>query len=167
MSEIQDLKNHILALDAKINNLLLIIQGFNRSNDNINEVVNMIHSLGLERSNQNNVIFETIYPDLIRRINKIENAEREKLEKEREEERQNRAVNQILSMPVEKLDFKYKRTLHCMQAEGIKDVASILKHCESDFLKVPNFGKKSLRDLNETLSKYNLKLKSYDELRGS
>ncbi len=99
----------------------------------------------------NNVLFENIYPDLIRRINKLENFQSEEV--------------RILSLPVQSLNFKHKRTLRCMVEKGIKDVASILKHSEYEFLSTPNFGKKSLMDLKETLSRHNLKLKSHGETR--
>jgi hypothetical protein len=72
MSEIQDLKNHILSLTDKLNNLCLIVQNLNKSDQKMNEVLNIIHNLSLEKSMQNNKIFETMVPDIIRRITKLE-----------------------------------------------------------------------------------------------
>jgi hypothetical protein len=78
MSEIQDLKNHVLALHEKLNSFTLSFQSMSKNNDNVNEILNIIHNLGLERSKQNNTIFENIYPDLIRRLTLLEDTYRNK-----------------------------------------------------------------------------------------
>ncbi len=175
MSEIQDLKNHILALDAKVNNLLLIIQGFKQNNENINEIVSLIHNLGMERTKQNNVLFDTIYPDLIRRLNQIEMVHRKEEERNRkeyihellgkkEEEKKEKIDNEYLQISIEKLPFSSSRTLHCLNAMDIENIQDILKYTAYDFLKQPNLGPRTLKDIANVLAAYNLKIKLMDEI---
>lgn len=73
MSEIQDLKNHILSLHQKINNLNGLIENSHQNDNKLSEVLNIIHNMNYEKSKQNQVIFESIFPDILRRITDLEN----------------------------------------------------------------------------------------------
>jgi DNA-directed RNA polymerase subunit alpha len=50
------------------------------------------------------------------------------------------------------------RCLNCLKNEGIVYVGDLVKKQESDLLKTPNFGRKSLTDINDVLSRLGLKL---------
>lgn len=76
MSEIEDLKNHILAITQKINSFFNVVQGASVTNERFNELMNSIHNLGIERIEQNNMIFSSILPDFIRRLTELEDKER-------------------------------------------------------------------------------------------
>lgn len=72
MSEIQDLKNHILALQSKINEILISIQKSNIVNDRVNEIMNLIHNMGFQDQQKNNILYSNIMPDLLRRLTHLE-----------------------------------------------------------------------------------------------
>lgn len=75
--KIADLKNNILAVQDKLNNLTILINSLKSNGEKLNEIINIVHNLNFERSNQNKTLFETICPDLVRRITEIEKVLRE------------------------------------------------------------------------------------------
>lgn len=149
MSEIQDLKNHIMALNEKINTILLMIQNFNKNNDNINELVNMIHNLGFERSKQNVLIYETMLPDIIRRITV--------LEKPCTDQEANKKSDDRLFWSIHKLGL-LQRTANVLNAENIKTVGDLISCTERSLRLLPNFGMKSWKDLSGALEKIGMEL---------
>lgn len=48
------------------------------------------------------------------------------------------------------------RTLNCLKGEAIYYVGDLVKLKEEDILKIPNMGRKSLKELEEFLEKYSL-----------
>jgi hypothetical protein len=50
------------------------------------------------------------------------------------------------------------RTSRCLRADKIKTIGDVIKYSKRDLLKFTNFGRKSLRELEEVLKKYNITL---------
>ncbi len=50
------------------------------------------------------------------------------------------------------------RCLNCLQNEGVVYVGDLVKKKDVDLLRTPNFGRKSLNDISEALSKFGLQL---------
>lgn len=48
------------------------------------------------------------------------------------------------------------RTANCLRYEGLKTLADVRKYGESDLLQIPNFGRKSLNELNDLMAAYGL-----------
>ncbi|MFT3741913.1 MAG: DNA-directed RNA polymerase subunit alpha [Gammaproteobacteria bacterium] len=68
-----------------------------------------------------------------------------------------RKVNPILSRPVEDLELTV-RAANCLKAENINTIADLVSRMESDLLKTPNLGKKSLTEIKNVLSSRGLHL---------
>jgi len=51
------------------------------------------------------------------------------------------------------------RTFNCLTSEGIKTIRDLVGKSHNDLLKIPNFGRKSLKEVVEELAKHNLHLK--------
>lgn len=51
------------------------------------------------------------------------------------------------------------RVYNCLTVEGIRTIGDLVKCTENDLLRLPNFGRKSLRELKETLAEHKLTLK--------
>jgi len=49
------------------------------------------------------------------------------------------------------------RALNCLLAEGIRTVGDLLKYSESDLYKIPNMGRKSVKDILEVLATMDVK----------
>ncbi|RJP24508.1 MAG: DNA-directed RNA polymerase subunit alpha [Candidatus Omnitrophota bacterium] len=80
---------------------------------------------------------------------------------------QTEVVNPYLSKGVEELELSV-RSYNCLKAANIKSVGELVTKTESEMLKYRNFGKKSLTEIREVLTKYNLTLgMSLSELKGS
>jgi len=60
--------------------------------------------------------------------------------------------------PVEKLQFTV-RTANCLLAGGIKSVNNLCSTTALELSKLPNLGRKSLKEIREKLAEHNLKLK--------
>ena len=58
---------------------------------------------------------------------------------------------------IDKLDFT-QRTINCLRAENIEKVEDLLKWTESELLKTPNLGRKSLAEIRGVLRNLGLKL---------
>lgn len=63
----------------------------------------------------------------------------------------------ILSRPIESLELSI-RSYSVLKNEGIKYVGDLVIRQEGELLKLPNFGKKSLREIKEMLSELELHL---------
>jgi DNA-directed RNA polymerase subunit alpha len=75
----------------------------------------------------------------------------EPIEEEKEEE------NPYLSKGVEELELSV-RAYNCLKAANIKSIGELVNKTESEMLKYRNFGKKSLNEIKDVLTKYGLYL---------
>jgi len=64
----------------------------------------------------------------------------------------------LLTTPIKALPFK-KRSIHAMKDLEVNTVGELIEMSEDDFLRVRNCGRKTMRDINETLTEYGLQLK--------
>ena len=62
-----------------------------------------------------------------------------------------------LKILIKHLEFSV-RTLNCLKELGIKDVGELIQLSELYLIRSPNFGKKSLTEVNEILGRLNLRL---------
>ncbi|MGL4677128.1 MAG: DNA-directed RNA polymerase subunit alpha [Brevinema sp.] len=65
---------------------------------------------------------------------------------------------EVLMKTVESLDLSV-RSLNCLQSEHIATIGQLLTYSKEDLMKIKNFGRKSLVEIDEKLSMYNLKIK--------
>jgi hypothetical protein len=72
LNEIEDLKNNVLALQHKLNDIVKMMQNYNLVHDESKEILNLIHNIGFERQKTNHIVFETMMPDIIRRLTIVE-----------------------------------------------------------------------------------------------
>ena len=63
----------------------------------------------------------------------------------------------ILLAPVDELPFTI-RTSNCLAAENIVYIGDLVQRSDKELLRITNLGKKSLKEIKETLAEYNLKL---------
>ncbi len=68
-----------------------------------------------------------------------------------------RKINPLLLRPVEDLELTV-RAANCLKAESINTIADLVQRSESDLLKTPNLGKKSLTEIKTVLAARNLHL---------
>lgn len=68
MSEILDLKNHVMAMSSKINNIADMVKNSFTINDKMNELLTLMHQIGFSNQEKNENIFNCILPDLVKRI---------------------------------------------------------------------------------------------------
>lgn len=68
-----------------------------------------------------------------------------------------RKVNPLLFRPVEDLELTV-RAANCLKAQNIRTIGDLVHNAESDLLKTPNLGKKSLNEIKVALSIRNLHL---------
>ena len=68
-----------------------------------------------------------------------------------------RKINPLLMRPVEDLELTV-RAANCLKAENINTIADLVQRTESDLLKTPNLGKKSLTEIKNVLQTRDLKL---------
>ncbi|PMP66680.1 MAG: DNA-directed RNA polymerase subunit alpha [Thermodesulfobacterium geofontis] len=67
------------------------------------------------------------------------------------------SINNLLSMTIEELDLS-GRAYNCLKNAGINYVGQLIQKTETELLKLRSFGKKSLDEIVEKLSKFNLRL---------
>ena len=70
-----------------------------------------------------------------------------------EEER----IRAILDTPVDELELSV-RSSNCLKNANIKSIGDLTRRTEEDIAKTRNFGKKSLQEIKEKLSEWNLTL---------
>jgi len=66
-------------------------------------------------------------------------------------------IRQILNTPVEELELSV-RSSNCLKNANIKTIGELTRKTEDDITKTRNFGKKSLQEIKEKLSEWNLSL---------
>jgi DNA-directed RNA polymerase subunit alpha len=62
-----------------------------------------------------------------------------------------------LSMPVKALNLGI-RALNCLDSAGVKTVGQLLERTEEDLLAIPNFGRRTLEDLRDSLAEHGLEI---------
>jgi DNA-directed RNA polymerase subunit alpha len=67
------------------------------------------------------------------------------------------AIDPILMRPIEDLDLTVRST-NCLKAEHIHYVGDLVQCSESDLLKTPNLGRKSLNEIKSVLEQYQFSL---------
>jgi len=67
------------------------------------------------------------------------------------------AINNLLNMTIEELELS-GRAYNCLKNAGINYVGQLVQKTETDLLKLRSFGKKSLDEIVEKLSRLNLRL---------
>ncbi|SDL84163.1 DNA-directed RNA polymerase subunit alpha [Halarsenatibacter silvermanii] len=77
---------------------------------------------------------------------------------ETEEEEQ----NEIFETSIEELELSV-RSSNCLKRAGINTVGELVEKTEDDLMKVRNLGKKSLKEIKEKLTEYDLELKQNEE----
>jgi DNA-directed RNA polymerase subunit alpha len=80
--------------------------------------------------------------------------------KEDEEEKQVRYLEELdskLSKPIEELDLSV-RASNCLQNQGVKTLADLVKLTERDMLQIRNLGKTSLKEIKKKLADIGLAL---------
>jgi DNA-directed RNA polymerase subunit alpha len=66
-------------------------------------------------------------------------------------------LREILNIPIDELELSV-RSANCLRDAKIKTIGELATKSENEMLKTRNFGKKSLREIREKLSKYGLNL---------
>lgn len=67
------------------------------------------------------------------------------------------AENDIMAKPIEELELSV-RSYNCLRGANIATIGELLRLDRDALMKIKNFGKKSLSEINEKLSMYNLSL---------
>ena len=66
-------------------------------------------------------------------------------------------IDPVLMQPVDDLELTV-RSANCLKAENIYYIGDLVQRTESELLKTPNLGKKSLTEIKDVLAKYKLSL---------
>jgi DNA-directed RNA polymerase subunit alpha len=74
-----------------------------------------------------------------------------------EPEKEEDEIDPVLLRPVEDLELTV-RSANCLKAEAVQYIGDLVQKSETDLLKTPNLGKKSLNEIKEVLSSRNLSL---------
>ncbi|NOX09711.1 MAG: DNA-directed RNA polymerase subunit alpha [Gammaproteobacteria bacterium] len=74
-----------------------------------------------------------------------------------EEEDTSAAIDPILLRPVDDLELTV-RSANCLKAESIYYIGDLIQRAETDLLKTPNLGKKSLTEIKDVLASHSLSL---------
>jgi DNA-directed RNA polymerase alpha subunit len=70
---------------------------------------------------------------------------------------QDSTAHPVLEKPIDDIVWTV-RTLNCFKADNIETFGQLIKLTANDLLKMPNFGRKSLKEVREELAVLNLKL---------
>lgn len=73
MSEILDLKNNVVAMASKLNGIVDMCTKSFAVTDKMNEILNLVHTLGFITQDNSQNIFNCIIPDLVKRVSQLEN----------------------------------------------------------------------------------------------
>ncbi|MGL4389198.1 MAG: DNA-directed RNA polymerase subunit alpha [Brevinema sp.] len=68
------------------------------------------------------------------------------------------AEDEVLIKSVESLDLSV-RSLNCLQSENIATIGQLLSYSRDELMKIKNFGRKSLTEIGEKLTEFNLSIK--------
>jgi DNA-directed RNA polymerase subunit alpha len=72
-----------------------------------------------------------------------------------------RESNRWLDTPIEDVDFSV-RTFNCLKKEGINTLGDLVRYTEAELLAIRNFGKRSLDEVIEKLTQFDLSLREPD-----
>ncbi len=105
--------------------------------------------------------------ELTERKNEVEEEQSDKEEepqkseenKESEKNEEEDAYSIYDKMKIDELELSV-RSLNCLKRDKIETVGDLLRRSEKDLLHIRNFGNKSLREVNEKLKAFGLKLKA-------
>jgi serine phosphatase RsbU (regulator of sigma subunit) len=152
VNELQDLKNYIQAIQQQINNLTNLLQIHTKKDDNLNEILNLIHNQNFEKVRFNQILFENIFPDLVRRISTLED---QVLNNRQEQFEKDLILNKSIS------SFKFPtRVINQLKHEGVKTLKELLNFSSHELLKMPNISFKSVNKIQEVLKDINFKLRN-------
>jgi DNA-directed RNA polymerase subunit alpha len=84
--------------------------------------------------------------------------EKEKVNEEKSEEKDD-AYSIYDKMKIDELELSV-RSLNCLKRDKIETVGDLLRRTEKDLLRIRNFGNKSLKEVDEKLRAFGLKLKA-------
>jgi DNA-directed RNA polymerase subunit alpha len=70
--------------------------------------------------------------------------------------------NKVLDIPIEDVEFSV-RTFNCLKKESINTLGELIQRAEGELLNIRNFGKRSLDEVLEKLTQYELGLKGGGE----
>ena len=73
------------------------------------------------------------------------------------EEKEEAKIDPIMLRPVDELELTV-RSANCLKAENIHYIGDLVTRMESDLLRTPNLGKKSLNEIKEVLLSRGLSL---------
>ncbi|MCX6350166.1 MAG: DNA-directed RNA polymerase subunit alpha [Candidatus Aureabacteria bacterium] len=76
---------------------------------------------------------------------------------EAEAEKKEDKLQKILSMPITEIELSVRST-NCIKAAEIQTLGDLVRKNESEMLQFRNFGKKSLEEIKNILTRYNLRL---------
>ena len=76
---------------------------------------------------------------------------------ERPDTEEHKALLEVLRRPIDDLDLSV-RSRHCLDSENIRTVGELVQRTEADLLKVRNFGKTSLTEIQKKLTSMELAL---------
>ena len=79
------------------------------------------------------------------------------VESEGEEEESGVNLEELLRQPIDHLDLSV-RSMNCLKSDNIFYVGDLVTRSEQAMLRTPNFGRKSLTEIKEVLSKMGLEL---------
>lgn len=81
----------------------------------------------------------------------------EAVEPPKEESKEEPTFNEALLKPIEDLELSV-RGFNCLQTAGIRYVGDLVQKTEAELLKTKNFGRKSLKEIEDILNKHGLEL---------
>jgi len=67
------------------------------------------------------------------------------------------AVHPLFLQPIDTLELS-ARSLNSLKSEGVKTIGDLVQKTESDLMKTPNLGRKSLNEIKEALAVHGLTL---------
>jgi DNA-directed RNA polymerase subunit alpha len=94
-----------------------------------------------------------LYYEIGRPLQRDEMKEAEETKKQQETEE----LRKKLNLSISELDLSIRAT-NCLRAEHIETVGELVVRTDEDLLKIRNFGKTSLREIQKKLSKIGLQL---------
>ncbi len=150
--EIEDLKNHVMAMSKKLANFCDGFLNSKFSNERINEILDMIHKENNERSRTNTLLFEQVYPDLARRVAMLEKKMDSLLQPERYQK------NDILEKSIHDLELT-TRSSRCLENANIHTIGELVKRTRVDLMRLENLGKTSVKSIMLCLARKGIKLK--------
>jgi DNA-directed RNA polymerase subunit alpha len=96
------------------------------------------------------------------------NFNEDEIESDDEDDEDMRSLTKLLETPVDELELSV-RASNCLKNAKIHSIGDLIQRSEEDIAKTRNFGKKSLQEIKEKLSEWNLSLGMTDlsQLKGS